>query len=162
MEEYSTIEEAEQWIKETLWGQWAPTLTEIFSKGEDRKIAFVAFKHRQERGEAIKLLRKCENDNIWAKEDMEPQKRVCRIALLGMRWTRKKWGFAKVESNYTALAVGSETVIIIGVKDHKITYTWTPAWENWVEFQQDAEIQETLQKTSELISKSSNGKSKCK
>ena len=95
----NNVDEAWQWVTNSLWTHYGPQPTDIYSKGEFAGIVFAKLKNKEERDAAVKLLRKERSqgngESIWAKPDQPLEVRSCSSFLFGLKWLLGQWGFDK-------------------------------------------------------------------
>ena len=96
---FQTLEAAQQWVENKLWYLYGPKPIEIFSKGSFRGIIFARFKGKGDRDAAVRILKEGKYEEgghkIWAKPDEDLKTRIIKSLVFGTKQLLITWGWDK-------------------------------------------------------------------
>ena len=99
LKDHSTLDEAEQFIRNKLWTHYGPAVTEVYAKGDFKGLVFVKFSSKVNRDSATSIFRqqkfKHGENLIWAKEDMPISARLKQSVLFSAKKAMISWGYDK-------------------------------------------------------------------
>ena len=119
LKDFATLQEAETFIKNKLWTYWGPTMSDIYTKGDFKGMAFCKFESKENRDKAVNIFDqqrfKHGEHNIWANPDLPVVDRQTNSFLFAAKKTMVGWGWAKT-SIYADKALGALTLGNQGAK----------------------------------------------
>ena len=166
LEGLKSLGEAQAWLKDKLAVLDSPHPTQVYAKGMYKGMVFAEFKDTYERDMAVTLLRtaglKNDGKQVWASQDRDPVDRAaCNFCYGLKRLFKEEW---EVPCNvniseaapYT-LTVGGELALTAHVSKHAVDYKWHGEWATWKELHDSQGVQDLLQKSEDLIMRTSKG-----
>ena len=166
LEGLKSLGEAQVWLKDKLAVLDSPSPTQVYAKGMYKGMVFAEFKDTYERDMAVTLLRtaglKNDGKQVWASQDRDPVDRAARNFCYGLKRLFKEHWEVPYNVNISEVApytltVGGELVLTAHVSKHAVDYEWHGDWLTWKELHDSQGVKDLLQKSEELIMRTSKG-----